>query len=101
MWLPWKVQEAKASSMAIKFPNQSRHYEATRHAVRFWGHDRSMESTFLVTVEALRRIQPNLRLDAADILRAFDVNRERIYAMAARAYARGRRSSYELNVVDV
>lgn len=87
--------------MAINFPNQSRHYEAAQRAVRFWGHDQSMESNFLVTVEALKRIQPSLRLEAAEILRAFDVNRDRIYGMATRAYARGRKSSYRLNVDDV
>jgi len=87
--------------MAISFPNRSRSYDATRQAVRFWGYDRSMESSFFVTVAALDRIQPNLRRDAADLLRAFDAHRERIYAMAAKVYARGRRGSYELNAADV
>jgi uncharacterized protein DUF1488 len=87
--------------MSINFPNRSRSYDATRQAVRFWGYDRSMESSFFVTVAALDRIEPNLRRDAADLLRAFDVNRERIYAMAAKVYARGRRGSYELNAADV
>jgi hypothetical protein len=87
--------------MAINFPNRSRSYDATRQAVRFWGHDRSMESSFFVTAEALKEIQPNLRFDAADLLRAFDINRERIYAIAAKVYARGRRGSYELNAADV
>ena len=42
-----------------------------------------------------------LLFDAADLLRAFDINRERIYAIAAKVYARGRRGSYELNAADV
>jgi hypothetical protein len=29
------------------------------------------------------------------------VNRERIYAIAAKVYARGRRGSYDLNAADV
>jgi hypothetical protein len=87
--------------MTISFPNQSRSYDATRKAVRFWGYDRSMESSFFVTEDALDRIQPNLRRNAVDLLRAFDVHRERIYAMAAKVYARGRRGSYELNAADV
>ena len=33
--------------------------------------------------------------------RAFDTNREQIYAIAAKVYARGRRGSYELNAADV
>ena len=101
MRFPWQSRERKATTMAINFPNQSRHYDATRQAVRFWGHDRSMESSFFVTADALNRIQPNLRLDAADLLRAFDIHRERIYAIAAKVYARGRRGSYELCAADV
>jgi len=98
---PWQSQETKATNMAINFPNRSRSYDATRRAVHFWGYDRSMESSFFVTVDALNRIQPNLRLDAVDLLRAFDINRERICAIAAKVYARGRRGSYELNAADV
>ncbi len=101
MWLPWQSQEKKVTNMAINFPNRSRSYDATRQAVRFWGYDRSMESSFFVTADALNRIQPNLNLNAADLLRAFDINRERIYAIAAKVYARGRKGSYELNVADV
>ena len=101
MWLPWQSQEKKVTNMAINFPNRSRSYDATRQAVRFWGYDRSMESSFFVTADALNRIQPNLNFNAADLLRAFDINRERIYAIAAKVYARGRKGSYELNVADV
>jgi hypothetical protein len=101
MRFPWQLQETKATNMAINFPNRSRSYDATRRAVCFWGHDRSMERSFFVTADALNRIQPNLRLDADCLLRAFDTNRERIYAIAAKVYARGRKGSYELNVADV
>jgi len=87
--------------MAITFPNLSRSYDATRRAVRFWGYDRSTENSFFIMADTLRQIQPNLRFDAVDILRAFDANRERIYAIAAKIYARGRRGSYDLNIADV
>ena len=87
--------------MTINFPNRSRSYDATRRAVRFWGYDRSMESSFFIMADTLKQIQPNLRFDATDMLRAFDVNRERIYAIAAKVYARGRKGSYDLNVDDV
>lgn len=87
--------------MAINFPNHSRSYDAALQAVRFWGYDRSMERSFFIMVDALVRMQPNLRLDAASILYAFDVNRERIYAIAAKVYARGSRGSYDLKAVDV
>ena len=101
MRLPWLSQDRKPTTMPINFPNRSRSYDATRRAVRFWGHDRSMEASFFVTADALNRMQPYLQADAVDLLRAFDINRERIYAIAARVYARGRRGSYELNAADV
>jgi hypothetical protein len=88
-------------NMTINFPNRSRSYDATRRAVHFWGYDRSMESSFFIMADALKQMQPNLRFDAIDILRAFDANRERIYSIAAKVYARGRRGTYDLNVDDV
>jgi hypothetical protein len=101
MWFPWQRRDNNAVNLAVNFPNQSRSYDATRQAVQFWGYDRSMESSFFVTADALKQIQPNLQADTAGLLRAFDINRERIYAIAAKVYSRGRRGSYELNVADV
>jgi hypothetical protein len=101
MTFPWPAQGKEASNMAISFPNHSRSYDATRRAVRFWGHDRSMEASFFMTTEALTRLQPNLQSDAVEMLRAFDANRDRIYAIAARVYARGRKGSYDLVAADV
>jgi hypothetical protein len=82
--------------MALSFPNQSRAYDATRRAVRFWGHDSAMETSFFVSEDALKRIQPDLCLDEDGLLSAFDVNRERIYETAAKVYERGHRGSYDL-----
>jgi hypothetical protein len=86
--------------MTMSFPNRSRSYDAGRRVVRFWGHDRSMESSFFVTADALLRIQPDLQPGEAGLLHAFDSNRDRICAAAARAYARGRKGSYDLNATD-
>jgi hypothetical protein len=101
MGFPWLSRETKATNLAINFPNESRSYDATRQAVQFWGYDRSMESSFYVSADALKQLQPNLQPDVAGFLRAFDINRDRIYAIAAKVYARGRRGSYELCVADV
>jgi hypothetical protein len=57
--------------MAISFPNHSRSYDMTRRAVRFWGYDSAMETSFFVSEEALKRIQPNMRFDEAGLLRAY------------------------------
>src|SRR6516225_6972760 len=64
--------------MALSFPNQSRSFDATRCAVRFWGHDGAMEASFFVTDDALRRITPNMQFDESGILNAFDLNRNLI-----------------------
>jgi hypothetical protein len=84
----------------LDFPNQSRFFDSTRLAVRFWGHDRAMEWSFFVTETALERLQPGAERNEASLLRAFDSNRERIYAAATEAYSRERKGSYELSVRD-
>lgn len=86
--------------MTLRFPNQNRFYDTTRRAVRFWGHDSAMEWSFFVNEEALKRIQPDMRLDEPGLLAAFDRNRDAIHAAAARAYARGRKGSYDLGEDD-
>jgi len=86
--------------MAISFPNQSRSYDATRRAVRFWGYDSAMEASFFIDGEALRRIQPDTLFDECGLLRAFDLNREKIFATAAKVYARRHKGSYDLTAAD-
>ena len=86
--------------MALNFPNESRSYDETRRAVRFWGYDSAMERSFFVTEDALKRVQPDMRFDQAGVLSAFDSNRELICATAVKVYARGRRGSYELVTND-
>jgi hypothetical protein len=82
--------------MALNFPNHSRSFDSTRRAVRFWGYDQSMEASFFVTEDALKRVQPDVRPDEAGLLRAYDTNRDLIYATALKVYSRGRKGSYEL-----
>lgn len=83
-------------SLMIEFPNHSRSYDRTRHAVRFWGHDSAIEASFFIDEGALRRIQPDARPDESGFLNAFDSNRDRICAAAARVYVRGSKGSYDL-----
>jgi hypothetical protein len=82
--------------MPLSFPNFSRSYDSTRNAVRFWGYDSAMETSFYIMADALRHLQPGTPLDEAGLLQAFDSNRDRICAAAAKAYKRGLRSSYDL-----
>ena len=66
--------------MALNFPNRSRSYDATRRAVRFWGHDGPMEAAFFVNQDALRRIEPGIGSDEAGFLGAFDSHCDLIHA---------------------
>jgi hypothetical protein len=86
--------------MSLTFPNDSRSYDATRQAVRFWGYDSAMETSFFVTCDALKRLQPDLVQDKGAALLAFDHHRNAIYAAAAKVYARGRKGSYELTAAE-
>jgi len=82
------------SQPMIEFPNHSRSYDRTRHAVRFWGHDSAIEASFFIDEDALKRIQPDARPNESGFLNAFDSNRDLI--CAARVYVRGSRGSYDL-----
>jgi hypothetical protein len=86
--------------MSLSFPNQSRSYDATLRAVRFWGHDGAMEVSFFVNEDALKRLEPRSQPTESELLRAFDSHRDLIYAAAARAYRRGRKGSYELTLAE-
>jgi hypothetical protein len=45
-------------------------------------------------------VQPEMRLDEAGLLGAFDSNRELIYQAAVKVYARGHKGSYDLTKTD-
>jgi hypothetical protein len=87
--------------MALEFPNESRSYDATRCAVRFWGYDSAMEWSFFVSSEALKRIEPAMIEGEAAMLAAFDTHRGQILVAAAKLYRQGRKGSYELGAADV
>jgi hypothetical protein len=86
---------------SLTFPNASRSYDAVRHAVRFWGYDSSLECSFFVTAEALKRVLPAMEEDETAMLAAFDSHRDRICASAKKLYVRGSKGSYELGPADM
>jgi hypothetical protein len=85
----------------LNFWNQARSYDATRCAVRFWGHDGALEVSFFVTDEALRGLQPGVPAGEAGALAAFGSHRDRVLNAAAKVYARGRKGSYEVAAGDL
>jgi hypothetical protein len=59
-----------------------------------------MEVPFYMNEDALKRIQPGLRTDEAEILVAFNVNGDVIQMAVAKAYRRSHKISYRLFAVD-
>jgi Protein of unknown function (DUF1488) len=99
--MKWPGQRpSNTVNQTVTFPNLSRSYDAKRRLVRFWGYDRSMENSFFMTWDALKHVQSNLQPDEAGALQAFDSNRKLIYEIAAKVYARGRKSVYNLVAAD-
>jgi hypothetical protein len=90
-------------SMALHFPNASRNYDATRHCVRFWGHDSTTEVSFYLEEDALFKISPYSDRDEASMLHVFDVNLARIQEAASIAYGRSpqRQSYHRLSASDL
>ena len=68
--------------------------------MRFWGYDSAIEASFYVNEAALARMQPGVPLDESGFLNAFDANRDKICAAAARVYVRGSRGSYDLGAAN-
>jgi hypothetical protein len=87
--------------VTLNFTNQSRSYDATRHAVRFWGYDGAREVSFFVTDDALRRLEPGAPVDETGLLAVFEAHHDRVLRAAARVYARGPKGSYEIGATDV
>jgi hypothetical protein len=85
----------------LRFPNESRTYDATADRIAFWGHDGALEIPFFLQSSALFRLYPRAANNEVGILAAFDDGVSRIQAMAAKAYARGRRSFYILGPEDL
>jgi hypothetical protein len=82
--------------VSLNFSNESRSYDATRLAVRFYGYDGALEASFFVVQDALSRLAGCRVVGEGEGLAMFDANRARIYEVAATVYGKGRKGSYEL-----
>ena len=79
--------------MRLSFPNPSRCFDASSRRVCFWGYDRTIEISFFVEMEALKRLCPDMSEVESGFLQAFDAARNRIYQIADKVYAHGGRAS--------
>jgi hypothetical protein len=64
----------------IEFPNYSRSYDRTRHAVRFWGYDSAMQASFFINEAALRYILKLRRKKSRGLLRGLCLRPSRQFA---------------------
>jgi len=78
--------------MTLSFPNNSRSFDEAKNRVRFWGYDRSIEISFFVEGDALKKFSPQAMSAEAGFLKAFDTARQRIHEVAEKVYARGRKN---------
>lgn len=83
--------------MSLTFPNPSRSLDAKGNRVRFWGYDRSMEISFFIEAEAIRKLSPPSSEAVGvegEILSMFDTARKQIYKLAEHVYSHSRQRSH-------
>ncbi|KPK10811.1 MAG: hypothetical protein AMJ68_08075 [Acidithiobacillales bacterium SG8_45] len=79
--------------MKLSFPNPSRSFDASKNQVLFWGYDRTIEISFFVEQDALKRLCPEMSSVEAGFLQAFDSTGTRIYEVAEKIYGSGTKRS--------
>ena len=88
--------------MKLSFPNPSRSFDASKNRVLFWGYDKTIEISFFVELDALKRLCPEMSSVETEFLQAFDTARTRIYEVANEIYEKSpsRSFSYVLAAKD-
>lgn len=81
--------------MSLTFPNASRSYDEPGRRVRFLGHDGMFQVQLFIDVDVFVGASTE-----AGYLAAFDAKRNGIQAVAIKAYAATRRSSYFITSKD-
>ena len=79
--------------MRLSFPNPSRSFDASSRRVCFWGYVSTIEISFFVEADALKRLCPEMSGAEPGFLQAFDAARKRIYEVADKVYVRGGKES--------
>ncbi|HSG11083.1 MAG TPA: DUF1488 domain-containing protein [Gammaproteobacteria bacterium] len=75
--------------MKLSYPNPSRSFDASSRRVCFWGYDSTIEISFFVGIDALKRLCPDMSEAESGFLQAFDAALNRIHEVADKVYARG------------
>ena len=80
--------------MKLSFPNPSRSFDASSSRVLFWGYDSTIEISFFVEADALKRLCPDMGSTEPRFLQAFDTARARIYEVANKIYGSGGKGTF-------
>ena len=80
--------------MKLSFPNPCRSFDANSSRVCFWGYDRTIEVSFFVGMDALKRFCPDMSDAESGVLKAFDAALNRIHEVADKVCTRGGKGSY-------
>ena len=80
--------------MRLSFPNPSRSFDASTGRICFWGYDSTIEVSFFVGIDALKRLCPDMSGAESGFLQAFDAAMNRIHEVADEVYMRGSKGSY-------
>jgi hypothetical protein len=80
--------------MRLSFPNPSRSFDVTKRRVCFWGYDSTIEVSFFVEADVLKRLCPEMDGAETGFLNAFDAARNRINEVANKVYVGGNKGSY-------
>ena len=80
--------------MKLSYPNPCRSFDAISSRVCFWGYDGTIEVSFFVGMDALKRLCPDMGDAESGFLQAFDAALKRIHEVADKVYACGGKGSY-------
>jgi len=80
--------------MKLSYPNPSRSFDASTRRVCFWGYDSTIEISFFVEADALKRLCPDMSDAESGFLLAFDAALNRIHEVADKVYARSGKRSF-------
>ncbi len=80
--------------MKLSFPNPCRSFDADKSRVCFWGYDSSIEVSFFIEADALKRLCPRMSDVESGFLHAFDAEREQIHEVADKVYKSGGKGNY-------
>ncbi len=80
--------------MKLSYPNPCRSFDASSSRVCFWGYDSTIEISFFVGMDALKRLCPDMGDAESGFLQAFDAALTRIHEVADKVYARDGKGSY-------